>query len=315
MSRTVVKTKYELKQKLGKGGFGDVYLGVDRGTGRMVAIKILSVANQPKAMVDAEVSAMRRAGRHPNIVGLLDVVWVKPDHHNQQGEAWLVMELAGGGGLFERLVEEGAYSERQAASVLQQVALAIYHLHSRGILHRDIKPENVVFGDADADAAVRLIDFGTAVVLEEQGAKIKGGGRIGTWSYWAPEQLVQEPYDFAVDMWSLGILMYILLVGYHPFDPEGEASEQEVLANMKAGRIEFDSPEWQGVSDQVIPPSHAIFTHSHKAHTLAPRPAPAHAARVPPYCMCLGPTQQAPALYHPRHIEVAGEGAREANVV
>lgn len=103
----------------------------------------------------------------------------------------------------------------------------------------------------EADAAVKLIDFGTAVVLEEEGAKIKGGGRIGTWSYWAPEQLAQEPYDFAVDMWSLGVLMYILLVGYHPFDPEGEASEQEVLANMKAGRIEFDSAEWQGVSEQA----------------------------------------------------------------
>jgi len=251
VSRALVSSKYELKTKLGKGGFGDVYLAIDNASGEQVAIKVLSLGAQPREMIEMEAYAMRRIGRHPNIVGLRDVVWVQPDSENSKGEVWLVMDLAAGGGLFERLVEEGAYSERQAASVVQQVALAIYHLHSRGIVHRDIKPENVVFGGKDADAPVRLIDFGTAVVIEEEGAMIKGGGRIGTWSYWAPEQLAQAPYDFAVDMWSLGVLMYILLVGYHPFDPEGVASEQEILANMRANRIEFDSPEWGGVSEQA----------------------------------------------------------------
>lgn len=87
--------------------------------------------------------------------------------------------------------------------------MALYHLHSRGIVHRDIKPENVVFADeasaggargsGEEPHAVKLIDFGTAVALEEEGAKIRSGGRIGTWSYWAPEQLNNQPYDFAVD--------------------------------------------------------------------------------------------------------------------
>ena len=77
------------------------------------------------------------------------------------------------------------------------------------------------------------------------GEKISSGGRIGTWSYWAPEQLNQEPYDFAVDMWSLGVLLYILLVGFHPFDPNGDGTEQQILANMKAGKISFDDEEWQ----------------------------------------------------------------------
>ena len=122
---------------------------------------------------------------------------------------------------------------------------------------RDIKPENVVFehevGHEGGDSSlVKLIDFGTAVALEERGEKISSGGRIGTWSYWAPEQLNQQPYDFAVDMWSLGVLLYILLVGFHPFDPNGDGSEQEILANMKAGRISFEDEEWQKVRPSLL---------------------------------------------------------------
>mgnify|MGYP002631291503 CR=1 FL=1 len=377
--RALCAEKYELTSKLGKGGFGEVWVGIEKATGRLVAVKVLSLKMQPRNMIEQEVHAMRRCGRHPHVVELRDVLWVQPDGENAHGEAWLVMDLAAGGGLFERLVEEGAYSERQAAAVLQQVAMAVYHLHSRGIIHRDIKPENVVFAEKGEGAAVKLIDFGTAVVLEEKGATVTAGGRIGTWSYWAPEQLAQAraslrqnptarragvqrfaplrflpprrvdvvplphslgctvllpphtlrcilppfppsalcllasvppllpslppsllppsspvppthpfprfhppclssppppltflpslllappcslllrapsfsaypcvflhqaPYDFAVDMWSLGVLMYILLVGYHPFDSNGDASEKEILSNMKAGKVEFDS--------------------------------------------------------------------------
>ena len=86
------------------------------------------------------------------------------------------MELAAGGGLFERLVDEGAYSEEYAAKILRQIAIALYHLHSRGIVHRDIKPENVVFeSEQKGDTHVKLIDFGTAVALEERGEKISSG--------------------------------------------------------------------------------------------------------------------------------------------
>ena len=103
-------------------------------------------------------------------------MWIAPDDENPFGEAALVMELAAGGGLFERLVDEGAYSEEYAAKILRQIAIALYHLHSRGIVHRDIKPENVVFeSEQKGDTHVKLIDFGTAVALEERGEKISSG--------------------------------------------------------------------------------------------------------------------------------------------
>jgi serine/threonine protein kinase len=117
---------------------------------------------------------MRRCGTHPHVIELLAVVWVSPHGSHKNGEAALIMELAGGGGLFERLVSEGAYTEQRASKIMRQIALAVYHLHSRGILHRDLKPENVVFDSDAPDATVKLIDFGTAVALEGQGEQVCG---------------------------------------------------------------------------------------------------------------------------------------------
>ena len=153
--RSHLVRRYTLEKSLGKGGFGEVWLATDRRTGQKVAVKVLSLKHLPRTMVEQEITAMRRCGRHPNVVALLDVVWVEPDSTNPYGEAALVMDLAAGGGLFERLVEEGAYSEEYAATIIRQIAVALYHLHSRGIVHRDIKPENVVFESEESGQARR----------------------------------------------------------------------------------------------------------------------------------------------------------------
>ena len=250
---------------------------------------------------------MRKCGRHPNVVELLEVVYVKPDADNPWGEVNLVMEVAAGGGLFERLVSEGAYSEQLASRIVQQVARAIYHLHSRGIVHRDIKPENVVFDSPSAESSVKLIDFGTAVSLEEAGAKVRAGGRIGTWSYWAPEQLNQEAYDHAVDMWSVGVLMYILLVGFHPFDPDGDATEQAILANMRSGKVSFDHPEWEGVSTQAKGLVKDLLAQSPDARTTA--------AQLVTHPWILGedvPSQPLPATHERLQAFIQARAARHA---
>ena len=113
-----------MKKSLGKGGFGEVWLALDVSSGKEVAIKVLSMKQLPRSMVEQEITAMQRCGRHPNVVSLLDAFWIAPDKTNPHGEAALVMEVAAGGGLFERLVEDGAYSEEYAAKILQQIAVA-----------------------------------------------------------------------------------------------------------------------------------------------------------------------------------------------
>ena len=120
--RAELISRYEFKKRLGKGGFGDVWLAIEVATGRQVAVKKMSLEDQPRTMVEQEVSALRRCGTHPNVVQLLEVVWVKPDAENRSGEAYLVMELATGGGMFERLVSEGAYTELLASAMMQQIA-------------------------------------------------------------------------------------------------------------------------------------------------------------------------------------------------
>jgi serine/threonine protein kinase len=175
MTRLQLEMRYKMEKRIGQGGFGDVWLARDTRTGRRVAVKILALDRLPRRMVEQEVEAMRRCGSHPHVIELLAVVWVHPYGPHKNGEAVLVMELAGGGGLFERLVSEGAYTEQLASKIMRQIALAVYHLHSRGILHRDLKPENVVFDSDVADATVKLIDFGTAVALEGQGEQERHG--------------------------------------------------------------------------------------------------------------------------------------------
>jgi hypothetical protein len=138
--RSQFESRYVIKKSLGKGGFGEVWLAVDVSTGKEVAVKVLSLKQLPRAMVEQEITAMRRVGRHPNIVALLDAIWIEPDKINPHGEAALVMEVAAGGGLFERLVEDGAYSEEYAAKILQQIAVALYHLRTRTCQHRSRRP-------------------------------------------------------------------------------------------------------------------------------------------------------------------------------
>lgn len=112
-----------------------------------------------------------------------------------------------------------------------------------------------MFKTTASDSPVALIDFGTATLLEGEGEKVRGGGRIGTCTYWAPEQTAQRPYGFAVDMWSVGIVLHLILAGYHPFDPTGTSEETVYRSNVaaagRAGRVPLDGPEWVGISPEA----------------------------------------------------------------
>uniref|UniRef100_A0A2I3T4J2 calcium/calmodulin-dependent protein kinase n=1 Tax=Pan troglodytes TaxID=9598 RepID=A0A2I3T4J2_PANTR len=173
--------------------------------------------------------------KHENIVALEDI-YESPNH------LYLVMQVSGGE-LFDRIVEKGFYTEKDASTLIRQVLDAVYYLHRMGIVHRDLKPENLLYYSQDEESKIMISDFGLS--------KMEGKGDVmstacGTPGYVAPEVLAQKPYSKAVDCWSIGVIAYILLCGYPPFYDENDSKLFEQI--LKA-EYEFDSPYWDDISD------------------------------------------------------------------
>ncbi|KAL4159111.1 hypothetical protein PRNP1_004882 [Phytophthora ramorum] len=242
--RRRVEELYDVQSELlGRGHYASVCRGRCRRTGRAVAIKrIKRFLTDPKRL-RAEIAVLRRVKQHPNIVELIDVFETTREVH-------LVLELCTGGELFERLAEKGAYSEADCVRHVRDMAKAVEYLHECGIVHRDLKPENILLSTPDdQEAVVKVADFGLAKVFTGTSLKTK----CGTWGYSAPEMISGSGstfgYDDKVDSWSLGTILYILLCGYHPFDPEGERSDNEMVASIKACSFDFDDDGWTTISD------------------------------------------------------------------
>jgi calcium-dependent protein kinase len=208
-----VGKRYDLdKLEIGAGGFGKVFIARDKEfSDRKVAVKMVQ---KPKGSaselsdLQKEIEVMKELD-HPNICKLLATF--------EQGQRmFFVMELCTGGEVFDRIVELGKLSERMTANIVGQVASALSYAHGRGIAHRDIKPENVVFCSEDPnDLSVKLIDWGLAVSIKEGMTKA-----VGSMTYAAPEVIASQDrkqYDESCDLWSIGVLTYVMLCGKPPF--------------------------------------------------------------------------------------------------
>jgi calcium-dependent protein kinase len=236
--------RYELHEILGRGKFGVVRRGTLLATGEQVAVKLLPKTKKAAdgaraAMREAEL--MRAVFHHPHIVNLRESF--ETDKHFV-----LVMDLASGGELFNRIVERGSYSEADASEVMRYVMSAVAHCHARGLAHRDLKPENLLLDTSDTEVDVRLCDFGLSARLEPGKETI--AGKVGTVGYAAPETLVpNQEYGLRVDEWSVGVVLYILLGGYHPFDPDCAADDETITRRVKSGQWGFDDEHvWRHVS-------------------------------------------------------------------
>ncbi|CDQ75262.1 unnamed protein product [Oncorhynchus mykiss] len=155
------------------------------------------------------------------------------------------MQLVSGGELFDRIVEKGFYTEKDASTLIRQVLDAVDYLHKLGIVHRDLKPENLLYFNPQDESKIMISDFGLS--------KMEGSGDVmstacGTPGYVAPEVLAQKPYSKAVDCWSIGVIAYILLCGYPPFYDENDSKLFEQI--LKAD-YEFDAPYWDDISDSA----------------------------------------------------------------
>ncbi|XP_070601700.1 calcium/calmodulin-dependent protein kinase type 1G isoform X2 [Erythrolamprus reginae] len=171
--------------------------------------------------------------------------WKKPTANIRK--TFVFMEVLGsvsGGELFDRILERGVYTEKDASVVIQQILKAVHYLHENGIVHRDLKPENLLYLTPEEDSKIMITDFGLSK-MEQNGIMSTACGTPG---YVAPEVLEQKPYSNAVDCWSIGVITYILLCGYPPFYEE---TESKLFEKIREGYFEFDSPFWDDISESA----------------------------------------------------------------
>ncbi|CAL9150145.1 unnamed protein product [Musa hybrid cultivar] len=236
-----IGSQYELAQELGRGEFGVTYLCTDKATGHHYACKSISKKKLRTAVdiedVRREVEIMRHFPSHPNIVSLKDT-------YEDDGAVHLVMELCEGGELFDRIVARGHYTERAAAAVTRTIIEVIQVCHKHGVMHRDLKPENFLFGNKKENAPLKAIDFGLSVFFKpgDHFSEI-----VGSPYYMAPEVLKRN-YGPEVDVWSAGVILYILLCGVPPFWSE---TEQGVAQAILRSSIDFKRDPWPKVSDSA----------------------------------------------------------------
>lgn len=234
----ILTDDFELGEIIGTGFFSEVRAGKSKKTGEEVAVKIIHKPDVKKVhMLNTEVAIMQSVN-HPNVVRTYQI-------YETEEKLCIVMERLRGGELFDRIIKKGHYSEKDARAVTVTLLQTVAYLHARGIVHRDLKPENLMLLDNSHDSPIKLTDFGLSKIMMEN-TTMKTA--CGTPSYVAPEVLMHSQYTEAVDLWSIGVIVYILLCGLMPFYGETDAI---MFRRIKQGKFKFLSPHWDDISDDA----------------------------------------------------------------
>ncbi|KAK4763063.1 hypothetical protein SAY86_008831 [Trapa natans] len=234
-----IGARYELGRELGRGEFGITYLCTEKSTADKFACKSISKKKLRTAVdiqdVRREVAIMKHLPHHPNIVSLRDTF-------EDDTAVNIVMELCEGGELFDRIVARGHYTERAACAVMRTIVEVVQMCHRHGVMHRDLKPENFLFANKKETSPLKAIDFGLSIFFNpgERFNEI-----VGSPYYMAPEVLKRD-YGPEVDIWSAGVILYILLSGVPPFWAE---TEQGVAQAIIRSVVDFNRDPWPRVSE------------------------------------------------------------------
>ncbi|XP_010722460.2 calcium/calmodulin-dependent protein kinase type 1G [Meleagris gallopavo] len=232
-----IRKTFIFMEALGSGAFSEVFLVKQRSTGKLFALKCIKKSPLTRdSSLENEIAVLKKI-KHENIVTLEDI-------YESTTHFYLVMQLVSGGELFDRILERGVYTEKDASVVIHQVLTAVKYLHENGIVHRDLKPENLLYLTPEENSKIMITDFGLSK-MEQNGIMSTACGTPG---YVAPEVLAQKPYSKAVDCWSIGVITYILLCGYPPFYEE---TESKLFEKIKEGYYEFESPFWDDISESA----------------------------------------------------------------
>jgi calcium-dependent protein kinase len=227
-------------QVLGRGGFGEVRLAHRNKDGVPVGVKIISklkfAGEEERKLMLLEADLQRRTTGHPNVTELFE--WLE-----DPGNFYMVLELATGGELMDRIVKSRSFSEKQAAKYFKQMASGLRHIHDKLVVHRDLKPENFLLANGSHDAEIKITDFGLATAIASPEAVITDP--CGSAFYIAPE-VFKKRYTKAVDVWALGVVLYLLLSGNVPFGASAR-TEADVYAAIQRDPLRFGS-EWNKLS-------------------------------------------------------------------
>jgi len=211
---------YRIEQRLGRGGMGILYLALEPGLERRVALKLIA----PEAAADdvfarrfAEESRIAAAIEHPNVVPIYAA-------GEEEGVPWIAMRYVAGSDLGRRLAREGRLDQRQAVDLIAQIGNGLDAIHAAGLVHRDVKPANVLLSGEPGAEHAYITDFGVARNVATESGLTQTGRFVGTLDYVAPEQIAGGPVDARVDVYALGCLLFKLLTGEVPFPREGEAA-------------------------------------------------------------------------------------------
>ncbi|KAH0539282.1 ribosomal protein S6 kinase 2 beta [Cotesia glomerata] len=240
VSRTPIRDEYEIKEEIGNGSYSTVYRAVHKITKIEYAVKVIEKIKRDPT---EEIEILLRYGRHPHIVSLRAV-------HEDERRVYLVLELLRGGELLNRLIQRRNFSEREAAEVIYTITSVVNYLHENGVVHRDLKPSNILYAKPGGDPSTLCIcDLGFAKQLRAENGLLMTP--CYTANFVAPEVLKRQGYDAACDIWSLGVLLYIMLAGCTPFPNSPGDTASDILNRIGLGFVNVDNGIWTHISTEA----------------------------------------------------------------
>ncbi|EDO35611.1 predicted protein [Nematostella vectensis] len=233
-----VTKEYEIKALIGRGSFSRVVRVEHYQTKQPYAIKMMEI-EQGKDEFQSELAVLRRV-KHEFVVRLYEVFECR-------NRVYLVMELATGGVLLDRILSKGFFTERDATRVIYMVLEGVRYLHSLGITHRDLKPENLLYYHPGNDSKIMITDFGLSNLRKHPDDRTMET-TCGTPGYMAPEVLLSKPYTNSVDIWSIGVITFNVLSGQMPF---ADDHRSRLYKKILRGKFSFSGEPWDDVTDMA----------------------------------------------------------------
>ena len=237
-----LKDVYENIKRIGKGSFGKVFQVRNKSTNKFYACKKISKLNMDKTQFQKEVEILMRMD-HPNIIKLYEVF-------ESENSMYLIMEECFGGELFDRILKRikknDLYNEKEACKIMQQVIGAIEYCHNNGIVHRDLKPENLLYAyeGEEENNPIKIVDFGLSQNINYNKTL---SSKVGT-AYYVPPEILAGKYNEKCDIWSAGVILYILLSGEPPFN---DSNDNLIYAKIKKFDFSFPDNKWKNISKEA----------------------------------------------------------------